>query len=378
MKSNNEMVMEYIQTRNLKTETYYQLKTILNDYSSYQQTSLHELIIEAETEEDNGVRWKHRQLKKRLTSYMNNLIGRLSLTSCRNYLAKIKSFYYFHEIEIHKLPPFNERNIPLSKPITYTDLPDKKIIRTAVELSEPLMKAVILTMCTGGFARVDVLKLTIQDFINSTAEYHNETEITKVTEVLQKTDEPIIPVWSNRREKTNKYYITFTTPEATNETLNYLQLRLDNIRKYKKPQLQPNDRLFKISSDWLTRKFQDLNTIMGLGKVGSYNRFRSHMLRKYHSSNLSKAGMERSKINVLQGKSNGKVDDVYFFEDTEKLKEDYINVMHELLVFMEVDKWDSPEVLRIKKENQELKLRLEDLERLRSDVDKIMSWYKLG
>lgn len=377
MKTNSEMINEYIHTKNLKQQTHYHLKTILNDYSTHQQATLHELIIEAETEEENGIRWKHRTLKKRLISYMNYLLERLTLKSCQNYLTRVKSFYYFHEIEIHKLPTFNEKNIPLEKPITYQDLPDKTIIKTAVELADPLMKAIILTMCTGGLAKVDVLNLTVGDFVDATKEYHHETEITKVLEKLTGMNN-IIATFTNRRQKTNKYYITFITPEAVNEILNYLQLRMDKIHKYNKPPLNHNDRLFQISPDWLTIKFQNLNDTMKLGKVGKYNRFRSHMLRKFHSSNLSKAGMERAKINVLQGKSNGKVDDVYFYEDTEKLKEDYIQAMEGLLIFTETVKIDSPEVVEIKQENIDLKKQLEDLQELKLEVEKIKKWYKMG
>lgn len=372
MKTNTEMITEYITTKNLKNKTYYQLKTILEDYSKYQQLTLYELIVEAEQDEDNGLRWKHRKLKTRLTSYMNYILSRLSLNSSKNYIAKIKSFYYFHEIEIHKLPPFNERNIPLDKPIKYSDLPDKEIIKNAVQLSEPLMKAIILTMVSGGFARVDLLNLTIQDFINSTNDYHNETNIVNVVEVLQKTDEQIIPTFDNRREKTNKYYITFITPEATNEILNYLQMRINRNRKYHRPEILPSDKLFKITPDWLTRKFQNLNNTMKLGKVGKYNRFRSHMLRKYHASNLNKAGMDRYKINVLQGKGNGKVDDVYFYEDTLKLKEDYLQAIDGVLIFSELVNVDAPEVRRIKQENETMRNELAELKR---NVDKIMEWW---
>lgn len=373
MKTNQEMIKEYIHTKNLKQKSYYQLKTIMEDYSQYQQLTLYELIQEADKEEEAGIRWKHRRLKQRLISYMNHITSRLAISSSKNYLAKIKSFYYFHEIEIHKLPPFNIRNIHLDKPIRYSDLPDKEIIKKAVELSNPLMKAVILTMLTGGFARVDVLNLTVQDFINATNEYHNETEITEVIKTLKTDLENIVPVWDNRREKTNRYYITFTTPEATAEIINYLQYRLDRIQKYQKPRLKPTDRLFKITPDWLTIKFQELNDIMQLGKVGKYNRFRSHMLRKFHASNLSKAGMERAKINVLQGKSNGRVDDVYFFEDTQKLKEDYINAMPELLIFIEMVTIDSPEVSALKNENQNMR---QELDELKGNVDRILEWWQ--
>ena len=94
MQTNDEMILEYVQTRNLKPRTHYQLKTILNDYSKFHGLSLYKLIQEAELDEDNKIRWKHRQLKQRLSSYMLNINKRMQLSSSKMHLNKIKSFYY--------------------------------------------------------------------------------------------------------------------------------------------------------------------------------------------------------------------------------------------------------------------------------------------
>ena len=85
--------------------------------------------------------------------------------------------------------------------------------------------------------------------------------------------------------------------------------------------------------------------------------------------------MERYKINVLQGKSNGAVDDVYFYEDENKLKEDYMNAMGESLIFSNFVAVDSPAVASIKSENSLLKSELADL---KDTVNDILKWYKQG
>ena len=379
MKTNNEMIQEYITKRKLKKNTHYQLKSILEDYSTYQQKSLEELILEADEDEENKIRWKRRRLKTRLSNHMLYLIERLDLSSAKMYLNKIKSFYYFHEIEIHQLPSFNEKNTSLKKPITYKDLPDKEIIKQAVEMSEPLMKSIILFISSSGCARVDTLSFKVRDFIGGTYSYHETMDIKEAIEKMMALDEDIVPTFDSRREKNNKYFITFCSPEATREILNYLKIRLDKIEKRKKQNssrkdklpvkdLTLDDPLFKITPDWLTRKFQDLNNTMGLGTVGNseskkgYIRFRSHMLRKFHASNLKKAGMNEYDINVLQGKSNGKVNDVYFFEDEEKLREDYVKFMHGILIFTDVKTIKSPEFVKMEKEYERFQEIVENID----------------
>jgi Phage integrase family. len=62
------------------------------------------------------------------------------------------------------------------------------------------------------------------------------------------------------------------------------------------------------------RLFERINEELGFGKVGNYNRFRSHMLRKFHASALYNDGMSRDNVNDLQGKAKNKTDDAYFID----------------------------------------------------------------
>ena len=245
MMTDNEYLNEYIQTRGLSHKTYNTLKSVLNHYTNYQELTLQELIQEADQEEEQGIRWKRRTLKNRLTNYMNYLRETMDINSAKTYFSMIKTFYQHHEIEIGKLPSWNLRNSRTYTPITYNDLPDKTIIRTAVEMSNPKMKAIILFLVSSGMSKVDMRSLKIHQFITATQEYHNCNNIIDVITELKKVSEPIIPVWQHRRSKTNKYFITFNTPEATMEILNYLQFRNEH-----RP-LQNDEVLFKINAKLL-------------------------------------------------------------------------------------------------------------------------------
>lgn len=47
----------------------------------------------------------------------------------------------------------------------------------------------------------------------------------------------------------------------------------------------------------MVQSFEMINDTLGLGRVGRYLRFRSHMLRKFHASALYNDGMSIDKEN---------------------------------------------------------------------------------
>ena len=370
MTTNQDYIEEYIQTKDLSPNTKRNLTHSLNSYCKHQQLTIHELLTEADQEEEAGIRWKNRTLKKRLINYTNHLKQDKSINTVKHRLKMVKAFYRHHEIEIGKLPPINLKNAKVNQPITYQDIPSKEVIRQAYDVAEPLMKALLLFLVSSGMSKVDCLNLQISDFITATSKFHQSDNIEDVLLELQQ-QENVIPTWKCRRQKTNKFFITFNTDEATKEICNYLTLRL------KRKSLAGEDKLFKIDKDYYTLKFQELNNVLGLGSAGSFIRLHGHMLRKFHASNLERAGMDRYKINVLQGKSNGSVDDVYFLEDEKALFNEYVKYMGALVICDEVKSVDvlSDEYVELKKQNELLLQKLDEFEQLKKDIDRIKSWY---
>ena len=373
MISNEEYIKEYIETRGLSKGTHQLLQYVMNHYSDFQQLSIHELLNEADIEEEQGIRWKRRTLKTRLIKYMNYLRETMTINSAKTYLKLVKSFYNHHEIEIYKLPSFNKKNAIVHQPVTYNDLPDKEIIRKAVEISKPVMKALILFLSSSGVSKVDALNLTIGDFIEATSDYHKQVDLYQNLAHLWSisNDVDIIPSFKKRRQKTNKYFITFCSHEATMEILNYLAMRST------RENLTLQSKLFKIENHYYTLKFQEINDMLHLGKVGAYNRFRGHMLRKFNASALSKDGMDRTLINTMQGKSNGQVDDVYFFEDEQKLRDEYIKHLPSLLIFTEIKEVTvySEEYIQLKKKNDALYKQIEEIKKMQEEIDKLKEWF---
>ena len=347
MKKTNKEILEEIHTiKGHRTNTIKNYNKAVKQYCQYHQMTLSELITEAETEEDQGIKWKHRRLKTRLISYRQYLIEHYSKKSINTYYSPIINIYQYYEIEIHHIPKIEDRRLQADAPISYKDLPDKEIIRHAVEIASPVMKPLILFMASSGCAKAETLSLTILDYMKATQEYHNTNNIAEMIDTLNQTPN-VIPTWNILRVKTNKYYTTYCTPETVQAINTYLTTR-NNIT--------PEDPLFKIGETTFTLAFEEINDQLGLGKIRNYRRFRSHMLRKFHASALYNDGMALDKVNDLQGKAKNRTDSVYFMTNPEDLKYEYIQHMNSVTISKEITRVTvkSKEFLELENQNREL------------------------
>ncbi|MBQ6628061.1 MAG: site-specific integrase [Methanobrevibacter sp.] len=370
MNTEDKKILEDLtQTRNIAKNTQLNYIQTIKNYTESQGLTLKQLLDEAENEEDEGIRLKNRTLKKRLITFRNYMLNEkgFSKSTLEKQIGVIKTIYYHYEIDIPKLPKFNERQIREYDPIYYDDLPTKELIQEAIKLSSPLMKAIILFIVSSGCAKAETLSFTIQDFITATKDYHNSTDIYDVIDEL-KGKNNVVPIFKLRRRKMNKYYYTFCSPEAVDAIIYYLESRTDKLTNDKK--------LFKIESSYFNTTFSELNRQLGGHKKGAYGIIRSHMLRKFHASNLAlgENRLTHEEIDSLQGRTKKKVHESYFFDDPNELRKKYIANMDKVLIFSETVTIDSPEVAAIKKRNDELENNIDRIveEKLRGKLEEIL------
>lgn len=372
MNMNDEQILnDFVKTRNLKNASRKAYHSSIKLYTSYNNMTLQELLEEAEQEEDNGIRWKRRKLKRRLINFRTFLTENYLKNYVKNTFSRIITIYKHYEIEIHDLPPLSQKNFNQPNPISYKDLPDKDILGIALEISNPVMRAIILFMSSSGCARKETLALTIQDFIDATIDYHTPVEerryghdkdIYEVLNILKDYDD-IVPTFKLKRAKTSKWYYTFCSPEATTEIISYLL-------QITKP-LTPETKLFQIHQSTFSTKFINMNTVMQLGKKGTYNRLRSHMLRKFHASRLRNDGMDKYDVNSMQGKGLNSTDEAYFLDDPEKLREKYIQHMGALTITIDVNNIDieSPEFKKLREMYEEKEAEVKNMEDRLSSIE---------
>lgn len=321
-----EILNEFIKIRNLNSRTVYGYKNAIKLYTTFNNMSLVQLLKEAEDDEENGVRWKNRKLKKRLINFRLFLQENYLISTVKVHFQRILTIYRHFEIEIHKLPPINYKNTNKLRPIMFEDLPTKEIIKDAVNIANPIMKAIILFISSSGCARQETLNITIQDFMDATKEYHSNDDIYEIITILIKRND-VVPTFKLKRQKTNKFYFTFCSPEAVSYILDYLIIS--------KRTLKNEDKLFKTNLDYLNNYFKEINESLNLDKVRKYNRFRSHMLRKFHASTLynQENALSLDEIDALQGRGKDNTHSSYFMENPKTLKNKYINSLDSLLIF---------------------------------------------
>ena len=120
--------------------------------------------------------------------------------------------------------------------------------------------------------------------------------------------------------------------------------------------------------------FEKINDTLHLGKVGAYNRFRGHMLRKFHASHLYQGEnhLTLDEVDALQGRTRGGSRDSYFMDDTDVLKKRYIECMGNILINSDVEyvTLDDEESVKLLTESYE------EIARLKSEKKEIVNYAK--
>lgn len=337
-------------------------------YSEFHGMTLKELLEEAEREEDEGVPLKRRTLKNRLISFQSFLSNNYSSNTTKGYMSKIKTFYKTFEIQLPYLPQVKT----ITKvSTTYEEILTKDEIKQALESTNNIkFKALILFMLSSGTAINEATKLTVQDFIQATKEYHNKTNIEDVLQELS-TQKDVIPTFYIVRQKKEIPYYTFCSPEATNYIVHSLQIRLF------KENILLTDKLFGYTPHGAVIMFINLNDRCGFPrKQNGYRRFHSHGLRKYFASTLANAGMSKLDVDFLEGRKADRVTSAYYIVKPEQRLRKYKRFVKYLTIFDEVNYIDitsqekqhydqlKKEIHENKRENSKIKQMLFDLKKL--------------
>lgn len=314
---NSRLFQKFCKDRNVRKSTRKGYESALKNYTRFHDLTIEELIKEAQKDEKENVILKERKIKKRLLKYRTYLFSsNKSPNTIKTYFTKVKTFYQHYEIEIPHLPDAKYDKLYETN---YLDLPTREHIEKVLDIVTVDLRSIILFMSSSGTAKAETLSLTVESFIHATQEYHNGGSLEEILDTLSKKDN-IIPTFYLKRIKTNKYYYTFCSPEATSEIIKYLQIRDD---------LKMSDKLFDFTASTLLTRFQEINDTLGWGFKGKYRFFRSHTLRKFHASNI---GLSAEYIDSLQGRSKNEIHETYIKTNPEKLKEIYKSAMHNVMI----------------------------------------------
>ena len=245
-------------------------------------------------EEDNRIPTRDRRIKKEMLGFREHLINDKSIKSAksvRSYFSKVGTVFRHFGLEIPSLPQVKMDKGYVSN---YNDLPTHEMLRNACEQSPVDLKAIILFMSSSGSAKAETLSITVGMFLEGCADYLEEVPTEQnIPETIKALSDKhdIVPLIYLRRVKTDKWYYTCCSPEAS-----YIIIESLKIRK----NLQWNDKLFDYTPSLILTKFQEINDNNNWGYVGAYRRFRSHALRKFMASNI---GLPRDQVDSFQGRA---------------------------------------------------------------------------
>ena len=316
-------------------------------YEKINEASLDDLIKEAEMEEEEGIRWKHRTLKRRLITFRKYLFEHFKERSAKVYLNKIMSIYRHFEIYIGQLPYFKSNSINKSHVVTFEELPTRDEILQGYYAANNTLKTVILLASSSGMSRIDMLNLTVADFLEACGEYTTETGVLEQLRELHGRDD-LIPTFRMSRQKTCKPYVTFCSPEAATHIIHLL---------FEHQNFDGDAKIFKCKGSTLNLWFKKLNDNLQLGTVGEYVKLRCHMLRKYHASTLINAenGFTIEEVDTLQGRSKDMTHRSYFMEREASLKQKYISCLDALTILHR----NQASLVELKNENEAYKKELQ-------------------
>lgn len=318
------LINQFQKERNIKTSTmqgYWSSLQLYVPMCGFKNCT--EMIQEALLEEKNRVPIKESKINEHLREYKRYLHDVPSIKTSytiHTYFTKIETFYRHFQVTVPQRPPLK---IKKEYHVNYYDLPDKTMIETAIEQSDMIFKAILYFMSSSGTAKAETLNLTVGTFLEGLREYTNTTDPQKMVQELQDRKD-LVPVLSMTRQKTNVSYYTCCSSEATYYILRYMS-------QYKR--YEPEKPLFEIKGSRLVKKFQLINDHNEWGFVGPYRRFRTHMLRKFHASNI---GCSFEVINTLEGRTNGTIHETYVKQKPDKLKQVYMEHMHNVMIHPEL------------------------------------------
>lgn len=327
IKEDQQLINQLVTERNLKQGAYRRFKSPVTKYLQFHKNkyTMTQLVNQAREEQDTGINPQKTNLYTYLTEFRIYLNEQLSPRTVQNYMIQIKEIYRHYDIILPELKPFKLHEPPQ---VTYEDLPSKEEIRQALNIVTIDMKALILFQSSSGTALHESLTITVRMFLEACKEYietdtYTDSTIKLVLNQL-KQQENIVPIFSLERVKTNKYYYTCCSPEATKEIINYLLFRLDQEEN-----LTLDSKVFPYYKNVYTKRFWSLNQKLGCGFVGKYSKFRSHALRKFHASNIG-CGVEL--IDELQGRGKSIVHEAYIKDRPQKIKEEYMKYMDNVMI----------------------------------------------
>lgn len=351
----DELVKEFLGSRPIKYPTIKNYLMRFWHYSNFTGKLPSELIEEAENEEEQKIRTRHRKIKTYLNDFRTYL-ETLEYAPGKNYseitisrsITDIKTFYHFFDIDTPKVC------LKAETPPRRDDLPTMDEIKKALRNVTTRDKALILLHLSSGMAAREVRELKTVDFIKGLGISGN----TPLEELRPTIPENPIPELWIIRVKENVEYVTFCSPECVYAIVDYLEEK-GSYSEYLFP-----GRDGQMAEPSHTGIFKRLNDKLNFGWTanGKQRRFMPHKLRAVFSTNMFAAGVDWSKIDQMLGHKPNKITRAYRRPAVDVYKEAYIEGLDSITTNkINIIDFRSPEMQELTNKNIELETEVNNL-----------------
>ncbi|WP_296883479.1 hypothetical protein [uncultured Methanobrevibacter sp.] len=131
-------------------------------------------------------------------------------------MREISILYRYFDVGVPKIPKLKNSD---ENHLSYFDLPTKKQINIAINSTGIRISSLTLFMASSGTGRIECAMMTIKDFIDACSRYHTKKTLPEIINELHDCETPIVPTFTIIRQKNQKPYYTFCTPEASDAIL---------------------------------------------------------------------------------------------------------------------------------------------------------------
>lgn len=321
--------------------------------------------------------------RNELGSMTNKSNSPYSTTTIGKYMSAITSFFKAYHFVVPPKPIGQQRNTS-SRPENQK-IPDRELIRKALNVASLRDRAIILVGTSSGLAAIDICNLTVKQFLEG---YNSTTEITTLLIA---------------RQKTGYVFTTCLSPEASRAVLTYLDTRdrtsnamkTKEIKEYQKTRITDDSPLFihnkkldnylksgresdrALTSKNISEIYTAISEKLGVksNKPGVFNVFRSHNMRRFFASVLLNAGCDFNIIEHFMGHKNNETVNAYFKYQTSHLEEAYRKYVPYLLINESDDIENSLAYKSIEEELESvrklLKEKIDELKEYRDTFDEL-------
>jgi integrase len=321
--------------------------------------------------------------RNELGSMINKSGVPYSTTTIGKYMSAITSFFKAYHFAVPPKPIGQQRNTSARPENQH--IPDRELIRKALNVASLRDRAIILVGTSSGLAAIDICNLTVKQFLEG---YNSTTEITTLLIA---------------RQKTGYVFTTCLSPEASRAVMTYLDTRDKNanamktkgIKEYQKIRITDDSPLFihnkkldnylksgvesdrALTSKNISEIYTTISKKLGVksNKPGVFNVFRSHNMRRFFASALLNAECDMNIVKHFMGHKNNETVDAYYKYRTSYLEETYRKYVPYLLI-NESDDIENSLVYKSVEEELEsvrklLKEKIDELKEYRDTFDEL-------